>query len=88
MLTRCFWPPESEMPCNGIMLISHQASARTNETLPHPFADLGHVAVRQYVKVGLQARVMHGLPITCSLKRPTEANIVADCGILHVSSAH
>ena len=86
MLTRCFWPPESEIPYNRIMPISHQASA-TNETLPHPFADLGHVAVRQYVKVSLQARVMYSLPITCGLKRPTEANIVADCGILHVSSA-
>jgi hypothetical protein len=69
------------------MLISHETSARTNETLPHPFADLSHVAVRQYVKVGLQARVMHSLPITSSLKRPTEANIFADCGILHVGSA-
>ena len=29
MLTRCFWPPESEMPCKDITLISHYRMAKT-----------------------------------------------------------
>ena len=48
----------------------------------YPLANLGHIAVREYIKVSLQASVMHGLPITLSLEGPTEANVLPNGGIL------
>jgi uridylate kinase len=58
-----------------------------NTALSYPLTDLHHVAVRQHVKVGLQASVMNGLPIPVCFEGPTETNIVTNGSILLEISA-
>jgi hypothetical protein len=62
--------------------MSHYRKPRTNETPSCPLTILKHVAIRDRVKVSLQASIMHGFPITLSLEWPTEANVLPNCGIL------
>jgi hypothetical protein len=46
------------------------------------FADLSEVTVGEELQVGIQTRVVNGLPIPIRLERLTEANVLADGGIL------
>src|SRR6266404_1397155 len=79
ILTRCFWPPESEIPCatRTSVVIEMEIFIVT-----YPLTNLGHVAIRQHVKIRLQARIMDRFPIPFCLERSTKTNIVANRGIL------
>jgi len=46
------------------------------------FTHLCEVTVGEELQVGIQARVGNGLPIPVGIERLTEANVLADGGIL------
>jgi len=48
------------------------------------FTDLCEVTVGEELQVCIQARVGNGLPIPVRIERPTEANVLADGGVLRL----
>jgi len=54
-------------------------TARQGDTT---LTDLREVTVWEELQVRIQARVKNGLPIPARIERPTEANVVADGGVL------
>jgi hypothetical protein len=48
-LTRCFWPPESDIPCQYIMLMSHYRRPRSKLDLLSPSRQL-----RSYPRLGVR----------------------------------